>query len=381
MARRSLFVAAAATLLLTVLPVGAGAQTTVPPNAYLAAGTYAGADLKAFTARDAQPIYTDALKQACSNAADVDAALATGPPSGNGVLLGTTDGRIVVSESIRAFPNAKAAQAVRVDGEGVVGLRRVRRTRLVQPGLRAIPAGRRRSPPSRRPSGAAARPRRRPSRARPTRHRSSGVDGADRLGPLRSRDVDPDRGAEARRARRAVAERVGRRLVRRALGHRRRHRSEALRSRRTRSRKRSLRAPASVALRLRAAWPRTGVPVNPPSCQAMTDAVRVLGRERRGSQLRRSGRHDARHRPARDHRVPEAGGRRPLSGGTTAISRSCLDDPLQERASRRVDGRGPAVTEARRPVRREGFRVRRPWRTSPRSRGPTARRSARPPSR
>ena len=74
------------------------------------AGTYAGADLQAFTARDAQPIYTDALKQACSDAADVDAASAQGPPSGNGVLLGTTDGRIVVSESILVFPNAKAAR-------------------------------------------------------------------------------------------------------------------------------------------------------------------------------------------------------------------------------------------------------------------------------
>ena len=110
MARRFVFVAAAATLLLTVLPVGVGAQTDVPPNAYLAAGSYAGADLAAFTARGAQPIFTDSLKQACSNAADVDAALASGPPSGNGVLLGTTDGRIVVSESILSFPNAKAAK-------------------------------------------------------------------------------------------------------------------------------------------------------------------------------------------------------------------------------------------------------------------------------
>ena len=53
-----------------------------PPNAYLAPGTYAGAELKSFTARDAQPLYTDALKQSCSNAADVDAALAQGPAVG-----------------------------------------------------------------------------------------------------------------------------------------------------------------------------------------------------------------------------------------------------------------------------------------------------------
>ncbi len=109
MARRFLFVATAA-VLFAVVPVGAGAQTTVPANAHLAPGTYAGAELESFTARDAQPLYSDALKQACSNAADVDAALAKGPPSGNGVLLGTTDGRIVVSESILAFPNAKTAK-------------------------------------------------------------------------------------------------------------------------------------------------------------------------------------------------------------------------------------------------------------------------------
>ena len=74
MARRFLFVATAA-VLFAALPVGAGAQATVPANAYLAPGTYAGAELKSFTARDAQPLYTDALKQSCSNAADVDAAV------------------------------------------------------------------------------------------------------------------------------------------------------------------------------------------------------------------------------------------------------------------------------------------------------------------
>ena len=109
MARRFLFVATAAVLLLAV-PVGAGAQTAVPASAYLAPGNYAGTELRSFTARNAQPLYVDALTQACSNAADVGAALAKGPPSGNGVLLGTTDGRIVVSESILAFPNAKAAK-------------------------------------------------------------------------------------------------------------------------------------------------------------------------------------------------------------------------------------------------------------------------------
>jgi hypothetical protein len=109
MARRFLLVATAAALVAAV-PAGAGAQTAAPPSAYLAPGTYAGTELKGFTARDAQQLYTDALKQGCSNAADVDAALAKGPPSGNGVLLGTTDGRIVVSESILAFPNAKTAR-------------------------------------------------------------------------------------------------------------------------------------------------------------------------------------------------------------------------------------------------------------------------------
>jgi hypothetical protein len=109
MARRFLFVATAA-VLFAVVPAGADVQTTVPPNAYLAPGTYAGAELQSFTARDAQPLYGDALKQACPNAADVDVASAKGPPSGSGVLLGTTDGRIVVSESILEFPNAKAAK-------------------------------------------------------------------------------------------------------------------------------------------------------------------------------------------------------------------------------------------------------------------------------
>ena len=61
MARRFLLVATAAVLIAAV-PVGAGGQTAVPPNAYLAPGTYAGAELKSFTARDAQPLYTDALE-------------------------------------------------------------------------------------------------------------------------------------------------------------------------------------------------------------------------------------------------------------------------------------------------------------------------------
>jgi hypothetical protein len=108
MARRFLLVATAAALLPAL--TGAAAQTTVPPNAYLALGTYAGSELKAFTARDAQPLYSGALQQTCSKAADLDAAAANGPPAGNGVLLGTTDGRIVVSESIHVFPNAPAAK-------------------------------------------------------------------------------------------------------------------------------------------------------------------------------------------------------------------------------------------------------------------------------
>jgi hypothetical protein len=109
MAGRLLLVATAVVVSAAV-PVGADAQTTLIPNAYLAPGTYAGTELKSFTARDAQPLYTDPLKQACPNAAGVDAALAKGPPAGNGVLLGTTDGRVVVSESILSFPNAKAAK-------------------------------------------------------------------------------------------------------------------------------------------------------------------------------------------------------------------------------------------------------------------------------
>jgi hypothetical protein len=109
MARRFLLVATAAALVATV-PAGAAAQTSVPTSAYLAPATYAGSELKGFTPRDAQPLYTDALKKGCSNAAGVDAAQALGPASGSGVLLGTSDGRIVVSESIHVFPNAKAAK-------------------------------------------------------------------------------------------------------------------------------------------------------------------------------------------------------------------------------------------------------------------------------
>jgi hypothetical protein len=109
MARRFLLVATAAALVATV-PAGAAAQTSVPPTAYLTPGGYASSELKGFTARDAQPLYTDALKAGCSKAAAVDAALAQGPASGSGVLLGTADGRVVVSESVHVFPNAKAAK-------------------------------------------------------------------------------------------------------------------------------------------------------------------------------------------------------------------------------------------------------------------------------
>jgi hypothetical protein len=109
MARRFVLVATAAAFVATV-PAGAAAQTSVPTSAYLAPGAYAGAELKGFTARDAQPLYTDALKVGCSNAAAVDAAQAKGPASGSGVLLGTPDGRIVASESVHVFPNAKTAK-------------------------------------------------------------------------------------------------------------------------------------------------------------------------------------------------------------------------------------------------------------------------------
>ena len=105
----------------------------------------------------------------------VDAAVANGPPSGNGVLLGTTDGRIVVSESIHVFPNAQGREAVRRDGEGVVELHRIRRARLAQPGLRAVPATPAARRPSRRQSTVPARPPRRPSTGRATAAPLSGV--------------------------------------------------------------------------------------------------------------------------------------------------------------------------------------------------------------
>jgi len=94
----------------SVFVVSAAPPAELPPNTLLVPGTYAGTELRGFTAREAQPLYTDALKQGCPAEAGVDTALAKGPPAGNGVLLGTSDGRIVVSESIHAFPNAKAAR-------------------------------------------------------------------------------------------------------------------------------------------------------------------------------------------------------------------------------------------------------------------------------
>ncbi|MEX1009112.1 MAG: hypothetical protein WD271_14900 [Acidimicrobiia bacterium] len=108
---RPFVVATTALALTAAVPAGAvDPGAAVPPDAYLTAGTYARTPFVAFTARDAQPLYTDALKGSCPRAAEVDAALAKGPSSGNGVLLGTSDGRIVVNERIHVFPNAKAAR-------------------------------------------------------------------------------------------------------------------------------------------------------------------------------------------------------------------------------------------------------------------------------
>ena len=73
MARRSLFVVTIAALI-AAAPGSTGAQTAVPPNAYLAPGSYAGADLKSFTARDAQPLYTDALNNRVTPGTEVKPA-------------------------------------------------------------------------------------------------------------------------------------------------------------------------------------------------------------------------------------------------------------------------------------------------------------------
>ena len=200
------------------------------------------------------------------------------------------------------------------------------------------------SRPSRRPSQRAARPRRRPSRGRATPRRSSGVTALIAWEQLRRRDVDPDRGAEAGRAHRAVAERAGLRLVRRAVRDRCRHQSEALAAGR--------RPRASVPRRARRAPPtpsrppaRAGVPANPPSCQAMTDAFVYSGVN--GAVRRFAGQDATTHvaAQARDHRVPEAGGSRPLPE-LLRQSRDLPDRPLQERTPGRLDRRRPTRPEA-----------------------------------
>ena len=81
---------------------------------HISPGRYAGGELKGFTARDAQPLYTDALQAMVLECRRVSMrALAKGPASGSGVLLGTTDGRIVVSESVHVFPTPEGRQEVR----------------------------------------------------------------------------------------------------------------------------------------------------------------------------------------------------------------------------------------------------------------------------
>jgi hypothetical protein len=100
----------AASLLVIALPAGAvDAGAELPASAYVTPGTYAGTQLVGFTARDAQPLYTEALKQSCTRAAQVDAVLAKAQPSGNGVLLGTTNGATVVAESAWTWEKLKDA--------------------------------------------------------------------------------------------------------------------------------------------------------------------------------------------------------------------------------------------------------------------------------
>ncbi len=91
------------------------ASVPLPPAAYLQPGNYANTPLVSFTARDVQPLYTDALKQGCTRAAQVDAALATGKSNGNGVLLGTANGATVVAEDVWEF--AKLAEVAKLINE------------------------------------------------------------------------------------------------------------------------------------------------------------------------------------------------------------------------------------------------------------------------
>jgi hypothetical protein len=85
----------------------AGTPLPPPPNAYLSPGGYADIPLVSFTARDPQPLYDDALRQACAKSQQIDAAAGTAQSNGNGVLLGTSNGATVVSEDILSFGTAK----------------------------------------------------------------------------------------------------------------------------------------------------------------------------------------------------------------------------------------------------------------------------------
>jgi hypothetical protein len=102
--------AAACLVAVLVVPASASSAATtapLPSNAYLSPGGYANVPLVSFTARDPQPLYDDALKQACAKAQQIDTAGGTAQSNGNGALLGTSNGATVVSEDILTFDTAK----------------------------------------------------------------------------------------------------------------------------------------------------------------------------------------------------------------------------------------------------------------------------------
>ena len=311
MARRFLFVVAAAILCSAALPVDVGAQTAVPPNAYLARGHVRGC----------RPPGVHRTRRATDLHGCVEASVL-----GRGRRRRRLGARPAVGQRRAAryhrrphrrererprVPEREGSATVRDDGEDVTGLYRVRRPRLVQPRLHAIPAS------ATLPDLRADRRAQRHDlvgdvRGDHRRRAARRFHGADRLGALRRPDVDPDRGAKARRARRAVAERVGLRLVRRA-------RSATGAATDPEARAAGRRALASVPRRpgsrplcvfARGAHRRSREPAGLPGGDRRVHALRG---ERRGSQLQWSRRHDRHHGATRDHRVPDAGGSGPLS--------------------------------------------------------------------
>jgi hypothetical protein len=94
-------------LVVSATAASGGTSAPLPANAYLSPGAYANTPLASFTARDPQPLYDDALRQACTKSQQIDTAAAKARSNGNGVLLGTTNGATVVSEDILTFDSAK----------------------------------------------------------------------------------------------------------------------------------------------------------------------------------------------------------------------------------------------------------------------------------